>query len=239
MNFSRSSKKRFYSNNTMPPFFTAVLFIILIGFILIAKVMMHSSLKEITIPALSEDIMISKDSGLNSKEEFVLALLKDVIQPSERESRIEEKDANTVYYNTLKDYLAGDGEQLSEEQITSISGYIMSIKEILSSEGKFDYTRLSLDGKKVVFYLLGRIYKTCGLQLIGNVEENIETIQMHSGTILYRNADERQSKFQVDTLVIVMLFLFVLFISCLLLARKHQLFNKEEKYDGYDKERFA
>lgn len=238
MNYRKMKKKnRLLGNSTMPPLLSAALFIILIVFIITAKGLMYNSYKEAAAPVLAEDFSLTEENKLNKSEEIVLTMLKEVIQPAGRVGRME--NSNSVYYNTLEKYLTGNGVELSNRQADTISGYITDIQEILYSEGIPDYTELSLDGRRVVFYLLGRIYKTCGLQLIGNGEGDIRTISLHSGKILYHNTEEGQSEFQINTLAAVMLFLFVLFVSCVLFARKHQLFNKEENYDGYDKERFA
>ncbi|GEM_PF-6711113 len=241
VNYGKKIKeKKISQKSTMPPVLSVILVAVLICFIVIAKGLTRGDSAEATVPVLSAGTL-SNASEQIEPEQDVLTMLREVLHPSERVGQAGRKEKQaTIYYEILKNYLSGDGIELTNQQAKMIDDNIVSIHEILTNEEKVDYTQLSYDGKRVVFYLLKQIYDICGLQLTGNMEDNIETITQQSGIILYNNnLAGDQSNLQIDALIIILLLLVILFIICLLIARKHQLFNKEEKRDGFDEERFA
>jgi hypothetical protein len=238
LNKKRSKKTKILKKKTMPQVFMIGVFAILIAFILIAKGLVHNSYKEVSVLALSENYQITAQKGLSETEQGILALLKDVLKPADREGRKEMQ--SSVYYNTLEDFFCSEKVEISTDQAAAVNEKIMKINAILTEEGKTDYTRLSMDARNAVLYLLEQVYEGCGLKLSDNMEGTITKITDLSGNILYSQASrEQQSGFQWDVMAVIIAFNVLLFIICRLIARKNQLFNKEESYDGFDEEKFA
>lgn len=233
---SKEKKKR--RIDTIPRWFTIEVVILLFCFILITKALLHYNYEEATIQSWSEYNDISADSSNSISKQALWSMLTEVLKPSDKEGR--KKSQASIYCNTLEKHLNNNTIILTSSQAAVIKEKLLKIQEILSGEMQTDYTRLSLDGKKIVFCLMGQIYEIYGLHLEGNTECTIVKVCDTSANTLYSNsAAESLPSIQWYALAAVIICIIVLFIICRLVARRNQLFHKEEIYDGFDKKKFA
>lgn len=239
LNFKKYSKhKKKRRIDTIPLRFTIGVIIILLSFILIAKGLFYYSYEEAAIQTWSYNNDISADSSISITKQALQSMLMDVVKPTEKEGW--KKSQAAIYCNTLDNYLNNHAVRLTGNQVAMIQEKLLKIQEILSGEMQTDYTKLSLDGRKIVFCLLGQIYEIYGLHLQGDMECKIVKVSDSSANILYSNsAAESMPKIQWYALAAMIIFNIVLLIICRLVARRNQLFHKEEIYDGFDKEKFA
>lgn len=221
----------------MPPVLTFGLLIILIVFIIIARGLVHRNYEEAGIVAMSSNVWIMNNSELNEVEGTVLTLLYSVMNLSNQE---EGRDTyNSVYYCTLEEYLSRDEVSLSDVHEDDLKEKLIELQDIINYEGQVDFSKMSLDSRKIAVYLSEQIYKICGLSIGIDMEGNISKISDLSGNIIYSNLTTKEDSFHLNALIITLALILVLLSICIIIAKKNQLFNKEVNYDGFDEERFA
>jgi uncharacterized membrane protein YidH (DUF202 family) len=239
LNFRKhSNEKRKRRIDTIPPCFTIGVIIILLSFILIARGLLHYRYEEVTTPAWSGYNEISADSSISISKQALRSMLMEVLKPSDKEGR--KKSQASIYFNTLEKYLNNNTIRLTGSQAAAIQEKLLKIQEILTGEMQTDYTLLSLDGRKIVFCLLGQIYEIYGLHMEGDAECTIINVSDSSANTLYSsNISEPLPEIQWYALVVLFICIIVLFIICFFVARRNRLFHKEETYDGFEKEKYA
>jgi hypothetical protein len=222
----------------MPPVLTYCILIFLVSFVVIARGAFATNSEENSIPTLSNTIIVSGETELNTSEREVLSLLSSVVKlPNQKEQG---KTTNYIYYNTLQEYLGSSEVYLNTHQAELIKDEIATMHAIMSSEEVTDFTKLSLDGKKVFIYISEQIYELCGLKLVSNMDGDIEKISDSSGNVIYaKKVSASQVGFQVNVLIVTVTVMVTLLSICFTIAKKNQLFIKEVIYDGFDEERFA
>jgi hypothetical protein len=147
---------------------------------------------------------------------------------------------DSIFYTTLQEYLSSSEVFLTSNQAIQIENNLIDLQEIMNSEGETEFTKMSLEGKKVAIFLAEQIYELCNLKLELNMEGNIEKISDNSGNIIYENgAPISQLGIQINLLIITLTSMATLISICIIIAKKNQLFMKEVGYDGFDEERFA
>jgi hypothetical protein len=223
---------------SMPPILSLCIVTFIVSFILIARGLFDIGQEEVSIPAFSNNIIISDDRELNRSEQEILSMLSSSnMLPN---SKNHENTIDSIFYITLQEYLSSSEVYLTSHQAIRIEEKIVDLQEIMRSEGETDFTKMSLEGKKVAIYISEQIYELCNLKLMINMEGNIEKISDISGNIIYAN-DVPVSRlgFQINVLIITLTSMATLLSICIIIAKKNQLFIKEVVYDGFDEERFA
>jgi len=194
--------------------------------------------EEVSIPAFSNNIVISDEKELNTPEQEILSMLSSSNMLPNYNNQ--ENTTNSIFYKTLQEYLSSSEVYLRSNKVHQIEEKIMDLQEIMSSEGETDFTKMSLEGKKVAIYISEQIYEQCNLKLVLNMEGNIEEISESSGDIIYtKYTPVSQDGFQIKVLIIILASMTTLLSICIIIAKKNQLFMKEVVYDGFDEERFA
>jgi hypothetical protein len=210
----------------------------IVSFVVIARGAFKTNNEEISIPVMSDNLIVSGDTELNTSEREILTLLSSVVKlPSQKDQG---NTTNYIYYNTLQEYLGSSGIYLTTHQAELIKDEIATMHVIMSSEEVTDFTKLSVDGKEVFLYISEQIYELCGLKLVSNMDGDIEKISDSSGNIIYTmKVPASQVGFQIDVLIVTVAAMVTLLCICFTIAKKNQLFIKEVIYDGFDEERFA
>jgi hypothetical protein len=223
---------------TMPSILTLGIVTFIVSFILISRWLFNTYQEEASIPAFSNNIVISDEMEFNKPEQNILSLLSSYSEISEYNSQVNSIDS--IFYETLQEYLSRSEVLLTSDQALKIESNLIDLQEILISEGETDFTNMSLEGKKVAIYIAEQIYELCNLKLELNMEGNIEKISDNSGNTIYENAAPvSQLGIQINLLIITLTSMATLLSICIIIAKKNQLFMKEVRYDGFDEERFA
>lgn len=225
--------------STMPPILTISILILIISFVMIARGLIQTSYDKVSIPTQSSDSIINDDKELNTSEREVLTMLSSVIKLPDQVNQ--GNTINSIYNAALHKYLRSSDVYLTSTQARQVKDKIIDMQGIISFEGKSDFSLISLEGRKVIIYISEQIYELCGLKLVLNMEGIIEQISDLSGNIIYTNlaASTVPESFQMNALVLTLLFIATLFGICTIIAKKNQLFIKEVAYDGFEEERFA
>jgi len=194
--------------------------------------------EEVSIPAFSNNIVISDEKELNTPEQEILSMLSSSNMLPNYNNQ--ENTTNSIFYKTLQEYLSSSEVYLTSNKAHQIEDKIIDLQEIMSSEGETDFAIMSLEGKKVAIYISEQIYELCDLKLVLDMEGNIEEISESSGDIIYtKYTPVSQDGFQIKVLIIILASMTTLLSICIIIAKKNQLFMKEVVYDGFDEERFA
>ncbi len=142
-------------------------------------------------------------------------------------------------YQQLKAYLGSKGVELTKEEAEEATESIEELNHIIMLEGRRDLKQMSLDTKGIASHLSQLIYQSCGLKLSFDLLGNIDTISTTDGGILYHRHSSDQDGLHFEALAITLSIISLLLFGCTQIARKHQLFHKEELYDSFDEEKYA
>ncbi len=227
-----------FMKGSMPPILTLSIVIFIVGFILIARWLFNTYQEEVSIPSFSHSIMISDEKELSRSEQEVISLLSSISMLSKDNNQVNMMDS--IFYKTLQEYLSSSEVYLTSKQVLQIERNLINLQEILNSEGKTDFAKMSLEGKKVAIFLTEQIYELCNLKLELDMEGNIEKITDSSDNIIFSNrAPVSHHGIQVNKLIFTLTSMAILLSICIAIAKKNHLFMKEVEYDGFDEERFA
>ncbi len=143
-------------------------------------------------------------------------------------------------YHQLGAYLASNGVNLTEENAEQAKLEIDELNRIIQMEGNRDLKEMTLDARGIATHLSQLIYQSCGLKLSFDLSGNIETISRKDGVILYQKQNSMdQDGLHIQALAITLTLIIILLLFCTQIARKHQLFHRDEPYDSFDEEKYA
>jgi hypothetical protein len=144
-----------------------------------------------------------------------------------------------TYKNYLKEYLQQD-IYLTSEVSAKLSEELLQLINLLEMENKTDLKTMSLDSRELGIHLLQDIYKTCGLKLYADYFGQVVKITDTKGNLLYQEKETTgQEQFRLKALLCILILLLTLFVICILLAKKNQLYRKEGTFDVQKKEGYA
>lgn len=220
----------------MPSGLRLGILIILIGFIAMARVFIHTNYEEADMPADYSSTGIKENAQLDKEERKVLSGIYNVLSLSVKSGRKDE--LNFIYYQSLEKYLGRPGISLSSNETDKIMGKLKELNDILQFEKETEFTRMSLEGKNAAACILKQIYEKCGLQFNVDYKGKIG-IKDDSGNYFYSNIKVHRTVFHPEALIITLFLILVLFSMSVIIAKKNQLFGRDVVYDGIDKEGFA
>ncbi len=203
-----------------------------------------STKDEISIPALSGSTgsiytELIEDKELNEPEKVILNLLT-----SESDSQESEELTDSIGYGAyvkyLHNYLSSSGVTLSSSKAYEALNKIIELKAVINIEQESSFNKMSVDGRELAINLSQEIYDACGLKLSCDIQGNITCISDKAGNLIYLNPKTIQNAgIRLDALMITLAVIMVLLGICIIIARKNQLFKKEEAYDGFQEEGFV
>lgn len=143
-------------------------------------------------------------------------------------------------YEQLKAYLGRSGVDLTKEKAEQARKNIVELNQIIAMEGNRDLKEMTLDAKGMATRLSQLIYQSCGLKLSFDMTGNIDKISTTDGSILFdRHKSAEQDRIHIQPLAITIGVIIILLFFCVLIARKHKLFQREELYESFDEEKYA
>ena len=198
---------------------------------------------EINIPAISISQEFNEDKQLNESEKLILSLLTAVL-PSPDSSKPKENGSLGIYEEYLQRYLSSSETRLTSSKTREALNKIMELEAVLNLEKVNNYNEMSVDGRELAIKISKEIYKACNLKVYYNMQGTIIRITDRTDNLLYLNPDTiqhsiRYDGIRLDILMITLSILCILFLICVRIARKHQLFKKEAGYDGFKEEGFV
>lgn len=201
-----------------------LLIIVCIG--IIAKISSLNKADKI-IEAYMNEIHI-EDENLNETENAILNILINTAFTSNFQSTI----LKEKYYEYLKRYLNSGEVELGLETLSQLEDRVKDITRIMNLEKESNIKNMSLDSREIVLNTTEQIYKICGLKLVHNLQGGIQKVSDRNGNYFYLGESLFKQEFFDFTIYLsvlaVMLFLFHI---CLCIAKKNQLFIKEEIYE--------
>ncbi|MDF2537580.1 MAG: hypothetical protein K0S76_601 [Herbinix sp.] len=217
---------------------TIINMFIIIGIICVAKGRL-GSIEPNSVEAMSRNIVLNEENGLNSSEIRILTMLADWIefpdQPTEQAEYL-----YITYFTYIKNHYSNPNVELNTNSAIDIEKLIRNRNQTIYLEKESDIHKMSIDGREITIYLLKKIYELSGLELIMNDEGNINQIAEVSGRVLFQNKNPLEtSGFRLEAFIITLILLLVLFSVCIVIAKKKQLYVKGGKYDGFDEKKFA
>lgn len=208
-------------------------FIAITFFVVISKASVGVAENRYT--SVSNNDILLKDPEINACEYSVLSMLynNDTMQEGQ-------PSVNNRLYQYLKYYLGSCGVDLSEPKAVDAKVKISELNKIIAMEKNRDLREMTLDAKGIAINLAQLIYQTCGLELTFNLLGDIKTIAIKDGDIIYQNGEPiEQASFHLEALIVTVMGIIVLLIICIAIARKHQLFRKEEAQDSFEEKKYA
>lgn len=198
---------------------------------------------EINFTAISISQDLKEDQQLNESEKLVLSLLTTVI-PSPDSSQTKENGSLDMYEEYLQRYLSSSETWLTSSKAHEALNKIIELKAVLNLEKVNNYNEMSVDGRELAIKISKEIYEACSLKVYYNMQGTIIRITDQTDNLLYLNPDTiqhtlRYDGLRLDILMITLSILCILFLICVRIARKHQLFKKEAGYDGFKEEGFV
>lgn len=199
--------------------------------------------QEINIPAISISQEFNEDKQLNESEKLVLSLLTAVF-PSPDSSHPKKNGSLGIYEEYLQRYLSSSETRLTSSKTREVLNKIMELEAVLNLEKVNNYNEMSVDGRELAIKISKEIYKACNLKVYYNMQGSITRITDQADNLLYLNPDTlqhtvRDNGIRLDILIITLSVLCILFLLCVMIARKNQLFKKEVGYDGFKEEGFV
>lgn len=233
-----SDSKKYDNKQAILTIMTTCVMLAIISIVTIARGSMKTKEPE-SVPSMSSYIELPQDYGLNISERRVLMMLSDW-KELHNETVDLENNTNVVYFNYLKEYLRRSEVVLSTDKAREIEDLIRGRNTIMHREKESDVKKMSIDGRKVTIYIFKQIYKLCGLKLAFSSDKDIEQIVDMSGNVIYlKTAPLLQSKIQYNVLAITLTLILTLFGTCIIIARKNQLFIRGGRYYGFNEKEFT
>ena len=211
-----------------------------IGMIIIIgrKVINHEESKE-SIPVISQTVILSEMEGFNISERLVLTMLIRQYGGSEP-SLSWAGETEYLYYYYLKDYFSDQEYNPGKTDLMELENLIQAKEDIFRLEHEANPDKMSLDARELTLYIDQQIYNICGLSITFNVNNQIEQIKEVTGNILYQLSDQiEQDTIHMNTLIIVLITILILWGICIAVSRKNKLFVKEVAFDGFDEKEYA
>lgn len=169
-----------------------------------------------------------EDDNLNETENAILNILIDTASTS----NIQSTTLSETYYTYLKSYLESTKVQLEPETLYQLEDNMKDITAIISLEKVSNIKSMSLDSREIVLSITKQIYKTCGLKIVFNLQGDIQKISDINGNYLDLGESLFEQEFFDFPIFLSVLFVVLfLFHICLRIAKKNQLFIKEERYE--------
>ena len=209
----------------------------IISIVTISKSRMES-LKTSEQSSVAKYLDITIDNEFNKAEMKVLALLSQYYKAHKTVDY--DNEVGPIYLKYLEQQLSVPGMNLTNGQARKIEKLVEGKSDVIKYEMDNDNSRISLDGKKLILYIDKEIYQTCGLSITFNANNVIEKIKDQSGNTLYELKEPfKQMNLQIDILIITLAIILILFILCIIVAMKNQLYVKGGSYNGFDEKEYA
>jgi uncharacterized membrane protein len=220
----------------MPPLLSiCILFTIVCIGVIAGRV---TTKEEFSIETISANDQILENKQLNESEKVILSLLTS--NNNEADTKVSKDSEYEIYVKNLQEYLSKTEVSLTKEQGNIAARKIVEMNGIMDLEKENDIRKMSLDSREIAISLSKEIYETCGLKLTYNLKGEIIRIYDKAGKFHYLNESQiNQSGFQFDALMITLVVIVSLLFICVFIAKKHQLYMKDVRYDGFNEERYA
>jgi len=218
------------SKRKMPPLLTICILFAIVCIVVIARGKLTTN-EEKSIPALTNDIVLLENDELSTSERVVITSLLSGVELIDSQQDV--KDNNyRMYVNYLKEYLSSSGVDLSTTNANKVVDDIKGINAIISLEKESNFMKMSLDGRGVAIHIFEKVYQLCGLKLVYNMQGTIIRISDVLGNFIYvKDIPVTRAGFQFNALVMTIVVLAALYSLCIMIAKKNQLFMKEEVYN--------
>lgn len=205
---------------------TICVLLIIVCIVINAKISLLNKADKI-IEAYTNEVHI-EDENLNETENVILNILINTAFTSNIQSTI----LREKYCEYLKRYLGSAKVQLGSETLYQLEDKMKDIVAIMSLEKESDIKNISLDSREIVLNITEQIYKICGLKLVHNLQGGIQKVSDINGNYFYLGESLfEQESFNFTIYLFVLVKLLFLFNICLYIAKKNQLFIKEEIYE--------
>lgn len=196
--------------------------------------------EELNIPLMTTSATLYNNPNLNESEKMILNLLENGVAVSDHLENIKENKDYALYLMHLTDHFSATNVDLTSSRAYEAVNKIIDLNRIINLEEESNYQKMSLDGRELAIRLAEQIYELCGLKASYNIHGDLVEIASESGNSLYvKENTVKQTGFQMEALFLTITVLLILLGICLIIAKKHQLFIKDGKYDGFNKEEFA
>lgn len=169
-----------------------------------------------------------EDSNLNETENAILNILINTTFASNFQSTF----TREKYYEYLKSYLESANVQLGLKTLNQLEDKIKDIAAIMSLEKEDDIQNMPINSREIILNITKQIYKTCGLKLVYKLQGGIQKVSDINGNYFYLGECLFEQEFFDFTIFLsVLSVVLLLFNICLYIAKKNQLFIKEEIYE--------
>ena len=184
---------------------------------------------ETEVQAVADMAVLKPDADLNEAEAQVLYQLSQLIGDTGREVSNGMITEN-IYYDCLSEHYRAYGMNLSTAVADKINRLIRDGKKLLLLEEGRQLGEMSLDGREVAIHIFKEIYRSSGLKLGIQPDGTIEQIVSQSGKQYYINNKSLQEEFRIETLIFILMVLITLLGTCIIIAKRKQLFVKSGEY---------
>jgi hypothetical protein len=219
----------------MPPFMTVSILVFIICFIFFARGLASLEKKEYSIPTFSTKLITMEESELKTERDLE-AQLSGVLKVL---SLQEDNSNHETVYNLLLEEAHDNSLNFTEDDLSRLHNKMLDLQEVLRLEKVSEFKDMSLEGRKLIIYIVRDILRLYGYHLTVNLDGDIEKISDLSGVLVYSKTQLNFSEIQFKGLVFVLSFVFLALLICILIAKKKQLFEKDVRYDGLNKKRYA
>lgn len=230
-------KKRELNNFSLLLIITVCFFLTSACFTVITRAGLKTK-EEKNIPAISSNISLLEEEGVDGTAGRALTILCKVMALPGQTGQTPAGEPD--YYNLLKEYISKPVLPMTLAKTDQMEDKIEALQDIIDYEENSDFTKMSIDGRRIAIYISKQIFELCGLRLDFSMEGRIEAISDLTGDNIYaKDVSVSKNSIHINALIITVSSLIILLIICIIIARRNQLFVKEVVYDGFDEERFA
>ncbi len=228
-------EERLNAKKLMPPLLVKLIIIFTISFIFFAKALANPDHKETSIPVWSmvsgmdQDVRVETEENVINQLEVIVPFLKL------QENRRSKEALFDLLLKNLRDQVIG----MSDEKLELLYKRVMDIQMIIKQEKSVEIQNMSIEGRRLIFYIINEIFELSGYQITINLDGKIEKISDSSGELVYSYTQSDLSGVQGKGLVIVLSIIFLALLVCILIAKKNQLFRKDVIYDGLNEKQYA
>lgn len=226
-------QKQITKSEYIPPLLTWGIITFILCFALLTRMIVHSGEDGKSIEAFSENVVGSgEQSGVSQKTDLVLKPILELYY-------LQDNNYDYTLLMNVKKKICLNQTLPEPNELPLLQSKSSALRELIEAEKESDFHSMSLEGRKLIIYIIREIFSIYDYHLEINADGEIEEIVDQSGGLVYTKTAINKVDIYYKGLIIVLFVLAIGLILCITIAKKHRLFVKEVRCDGFNKKRYA
>jgi len=229
-----TEKNHITKSEYIPPLLTWGIITFILFFALYTRIIVSSNEGEESVEAFSDHVVASGEQQLSINQE-----VDWVLNPILNLYYLQDNDCDYNLLANVKKNISTKQMILEQNKLQLLQSKSSVLRELIGSEKESDFHGMSLEGRKLIIYIIREIFNIYDYKFNINTYGEIVEIVDQSGSVVYSMPTINTGTIYYNGLIIVLSVLLIALILCVLIAKKKHLFVKEVRYDGFNTKRYA